>query len=390
MPKSLYNLKVTGWIFLPECRAHLTSMAKSATAVWDSRRNNLDFLRLALAVLVILSHSYPLGTATESTEPMHRWTRGQMTFGAVAVDLFFVMSGFLITASVLRSPTLWVYMQRRISRIYPGFITASLLGVGLFGVIGAERLVANHWLAAGDFLLQTLRLREFTFQSAFSANPYPNAINGSLWSIQYEFWCYIGVALLAAASILRRPLIVAVLLGVSVLVGVYFQASDLVLGGKWLGVLLGSPQLWARLLPFYLAGMVFYLFRGHIPLQGWIAAAALASLVAACWWPWGWAALFPLSGTYLVFYLAFQPRLPLSQAGKFGDFSYGTYLYAFPVQQVLMQHFGHLVAPWRLFVVALPITLLFAVASWYGVERRFLRPVRRKETLLHAAETGAA
>jgi peptidoglycan/LPS O-acetylase OafA/YrhL len=140
------------------------------------------------------------------------------------------------------------------------------------------------------------------------------------------------------------------------------------------------------LLPLYLAGVVFYLFRERIQVSFWLAISSLLLLLGSCWLRFGLVAVFPFAGTYLVFYLAFASWLRLENFGRFGDFSYGTYLYAFPIMQLAMQGFGHPVAPLRLFVVALPVTLLIAVASWYGVERRFLRAARRKETIVAAVE----
>jgi peptidoglycan/LPS O-acetylase OafA/YrhL len=142
---------------------------------------------------------------------------------------------------------------------------------------------------------------------------------------------------------------------------------------------MGSPQLWARLLPLYLAGVVFYLFREKIVRSGWFAVVACSVLAGACWVPYGLTAVFPVAGTYLAFYLAYAPWLRLHGFGRYGDFSYGTYLYAFPVQQLVMKMIGHAVAPWVLFVWAAPMTLVLAAGSWYGVERWFLQPVRRKE-----------
>jgi peptidoglycan/LPS O-acetylase OafA/YrhL len=183
----------------------------------------------------------------------------------------------------------------------------------------------------------------------------------------------------------RRWLILGLFIS-SLSLSVCFETERWRLGGKLLGVLLGSPQLWARLLPLYLAGVVFYLFRERIPRLPWMAAAAVIVLVLAARLPLGCTALFPVAGTYLILYLAYAPWLRLQRFGRYGDFSYGTYLYAFPVQQTLMRGFGHPVAPWHLFLCATPPTLALAAASWYGVERRFLQPARRKETLLHAME----
>ena len=363
------------------------TLARAQETAWDGRANNFDFLRLALAALVLYSHSYPLGGTPEALEPVMRLTHGQMTGGAVAVDLFFVMSGFLITASAERSRSLRSYFQKRVLRIYPGFLLlvclTVLVALPLSGARWSEPGVAGR---VGNVLLQTLRLREFDTTGAFARNPYPGSINGSVWSIQYEFWCYVGVAGLLTAGLLRRRGAVLAVFAAALVWGVLYQVRGWSVGGKFLGVLLGWPTLWARLLPLYLAGVVFYLFRGRIRLHWGLVAGAVAALAVACWVPFGMTAAFPLAGTYLVFFFAFTPLVWLHRFGRFGDFSYGTYLYAFPVQQVLIQAIGHAVAPWILFAAALPVTLLLAVASWYGVERRFLQPVRRKETVAHALE----
>ena len=89
--------------------------------------NNFDFLRLFLAILVIFSHCYPLGVGTEANEPFIRLTHGQATGGAIAVDLFFIMSGYLITASVLRSEGIRDFLSKRVRRIYPGYMITMLL-----------------------------------------------------------------------------------------------------------------------------------------------------------------------------------------------------------------------------------------------------------------------
>ncbi len=362
-------------------------MLKIKASAWDKRDNNFDFIRLALAVLVIYSHAYPLGTGTEQWEPLMRLTHGQMTFGAVAVDVFFIMSGFLITASAERSRSVFAFMKKRVSRIYPAFIVASLLTVFIVAPLasthfGYESIPARVL----DFLLQTARLREFSYTSAFTGNPYPNAINGSAWSIQFEFWCYIGVALLLSLGLLRKRRTLLLLFLATLALSVVVSWKGLEPDGGFAASVFGSFTLWTRLLPLYLAGVVFYLFRERILFSGWLAAASLIALCIAARVPHGCAALFPIAGTYLAFFVAFTPALRLHSFGRFGDFSYGAYLYAFPIEQLLMSAFGHPMAPWRLFICAAPLTLVIAVASWYGIERHFLRPGRRKETVVHALE----
>ena len=354
---------------------------------WENRQNNFDFLRLALAVLVIYSHAYPLGLGSEATEPFMRATHGQATGGGLAVDSFFIMSGFLIYASAQRSSSVFSFLKKRVTRIYPGFLVAALLTAIFVAPLGSARFVYPMLLPrVGDFLLQTLRLMEFHYADAFVGNPYPGPINGSIWSVSYEFWCYLGVALLLLAGVLRRRSLVLTLFVLSWLVGITFRVEGWILGGKWLGVLVGVPHFWARLLPLYLSGVVFYLYRERIPLSTALAAASALALSIACFFQAGLAVAFPIAGAYLLFYFAFSPAIRLHRAGEFGDFSYGTYLYAFPIEQLLMRHFGGTVAPLVLFAAATPLVLLAACASWYGIERPFLRPARRKETLVQAVE----
>lgn len=347
---------------------------------WDRRDNNFDFMRLSLAVLVIYSHGYALGLGSESSEPFVRWTKGQVSGGAIAVDAFFVMSGFLIAASAQRSGSILSFLKKRVARIYPAFTVAALVTAILFlPLSGGGFLYSGLTTRAVDFLWRTLRLTEFSYVHVFASNPFPGVINGSTWSVPYEFWCYIGVAFLTLAGLLRRRVVVLCLFLALWIVSILFRVEGWILGGKQLGLILGPPQIWARMLPLYLAGVVFYLYRDRVRLRGWLAVISCASLLVASTFYSGWTFFFPFAGTYLIFWFAFTPTVRLHHFGRYGDFSYGTYLYAFPVEQMLMRGFGHQVAPWLLFVCATPITLLFAIGSWYGVERHFLAPARRDE-----------
>jgi peptidoglycan/LPS O-acetylase OafA/YrhL len=351
------------------------------------KANNLDLLRLLFAVLVIASHSYPLVLGSEVNEPLSRWTHGQVSFGGVAVDGFFIISGFLITASMERSPSIFQYLKKRIARIYPGFLVcAALTYFFIMPIAGAS--ISAHSLEGkiNDTIVQALRLREFKYSGAFLTNPFPGVINGSVWSIQYEFWCYLGVALLAALKLLRRRWVIAALFFCSIAAGVASEIAGWHPRGSLLASLIGLPDFWARLIPFYGAGVVFYLYRDRISyrIAGFILS--LAALAVASFFPGGWALLAPVAGTYALFYLAYVPQGPAQRFGRFGDFSYGTYLYAFPVQQILIRYSDRYTTPMHLFLVALPLTLVVAIASWYGVERHFLRSARRKETpVLHLA-----
>jgi peptidoglycan/LPS O-acetylase OafA/YrhL len=335
-----------------------------------NRTNNLDFLRLAMAVLVIFSHSFPLATGRQLFNvPDH------VSLGKLAVAVFFAISGYLIAMSWDRSDGLIDFMRRRVLRIYPGFIVAFVLSTWL-----VAPLVSLD--PASYFTQQEVRLRilggvllhQVKGATAFTSNPYSLTVNGSLWTISYEFWCYLGIAMLGIAGLLRQRWMV---LGAFVLA----WATDLAfarIGSPALpptiSFVFGSAAEWPRFLTWFLGGTTLYAFRDTIKFDGRLAAVAAAALLATLLVRRGPVYVWPLAVPYLTFWFAFHPGIKLWQTTQRlgGDFSYGTYLYAFPIQQLLVMWFatGH---PLLLFALATPLTLAAAVLSWRWVERPFLR-----------------
>lgn len=342
--------------------------------------NNFDLLRMALALLVVVSHSFPLSTGSEAHEPVKLLTKGQTTGGAIAVDLFFVISGFLITASYDRCATVWTYLRKRVARIYPGFVVAMLLGLVVARTLGGATFPCRSETAlAVDFIGHVARLTEFSYRDAFPNNPYPGPLNGSLWSIPYEFWCYLGVAGLGSLGLLHKNWGIGAIFLFAMAARVSFAITGWNPGGGAIGRIVGVPHLWARLLPLYMAGVLFYTLRFRIAMRfGWALVAAAALAIAARVTN-GWTVVFPIAGSYLVFFAAFHPRLRVHRFAAWGDFSYGTYLYAFLAQQCIMRLVGTFLSPWLLAALSIPVTLALAIASWFLVERRFLRNRRRTQ-----------
>jgi peptidoglycan/LPS O-acetylase OafA/YrhL len=334
-------------------------------------RNNLDFVRFVLAVAVILSHSYAL---LQFAEPLSHLTRGQLNLGELSVNWFFVISGFLITHSWLRSKSTLDYFKKRVLRIYPGFIETIAFCVLIVAPL-ASPSIRHHFVSdvhplkvAGQMLI----LRFHEPQNVFASNPSPT-VNGSLWSISYEFWCYIGVAALGLVGYLKNPHAVARLFLLTIAASVAFLVFHLTPGGKLLGAVVGYPPFYARLLPYYLAGMVFYFYRNRIPFSNLLALLSVALVAVASRIPYGIPVLFPIAGTYFLFWFAFHPLIRLENWARYGDFSYGIYLFAFPIQQLLIMKLGAQISPLLLFALATPLTILMGITSWHLVERRFLK-----------------
>ncbi len=334
--------------------------------------NNFDSLRLIFAVLVILSHSFPLTRGSNDTEPLSVLTHGQITFGNISVWAFFVISGFLITQSWQRSPKVFKFLKRRVGRIYPGFAVAAAL-TALFVVPLAVDPGTSHHVSPVSYLLNTLRLQIFAAPPVFLHNPMSNALNGSLWSVPYEFWCYLGVLTLGLTGFLRRRTVVVALFFAIIALHLYMVIQGWNPAGSYLGQVFGYPPFWATVLPYYLAGTIFQIYGGYPLLRRpWIAAAAVV-LVASNFVPNGLAVTMPICGSYLLLALAYLPWLHPLNLGRFGDFSYGTYLYAFPIQQLLVQRVHGNISPLLLFAEATPLTLIAGALSWHLVEKHFLQ-----------------
>jgi len=336
-----------------------------------SHANNFDSLRLIFAVLVIFSHSFPLTRGSNQTEPLSVLTHGQVTFGNISVWAFFVISGFLITKSWQRSPKVVKYLKRRIGRIYPGFAVASALTALIVVPLAAEPSTAFR-VTLHSFLLNTLRLQTFERPAVFVHNPVAYALNGSLWSVPYEFWCYLGIMTLGLTTLLRRRRFVVALFFAVIGLHLCMNITGWTPDGAVLGQIFGFPPFWATVLPFYLAGTLFHIYGGYDLLRTrWLALAAI-TLVISNFIPHGLILTMPICGSYLLMGLAYLPSLHPLNLGRFGDFSYGTYLYAFPIQQLLVMYTHDRISPWLLFVEATPIALVVGALSWFLVERHFL------------------
>lgn len=336
-------------------------------AVFDPRRNSLNALRLVLAVIVIVSHSWPI--AGYGPDPKF----GDENLGRWAVAGFFTISGYLITGSRLHSSSLAAYLRRRFLRIYPAYFV--VLVVVAFGFAAISPLIdpAAEWTPASSiaYVLQNLGLYavQYSIDGTLTGAPVTDSWNGSLWTLAFEFGCYLLVGLLATLVRQRRAFtaVVALLLvtatiatGLQLLVHPARDQIDL----HTLGLHI------SELAAFFLAGALLHLIAGRVPVSIWLAVASVLA-VALLAWSGVFRLLAGIPVAYLMLYLG--SRLPLHRVGARNDVSYGMYVYGFPVQQSLALLIGT-TAPVPVFVaLAITLTVPFAWASWLLVERPAMR-----------------
>ena len=361
------------------------SFGQSRAAPWageaSGRENNFDFLRFLLAVLVIFSHSFSLLDGHDLREPLYAVSR-QFPFGTLAVNGFFIISGFLITMSYLRSKGTLDYLRKRALRIYPGFIVAMLITALVVAPIGADPGAPVFTLKQmGKLAWQTFTLTSYTCPGVFTELPLDGIINGSLWTIRYEFVCYIIVAMLAIAGILaHRRMVLSIFLGCMVLaMGISFLGREKPFEPDHPVMIVAKKlDVWPRFVAYYLAGVLFFQYRERIPFSHRLGALSLMAVGLSLWAPYGLSLSLPIFGTYLIFYLAYTPLLPLHRFGKYGDFSYGIYLYAFAIQQLLVMRYGERLTPLTLFLAATGLSVIAGALSWHLIEKHFLKLKRSK------------
>jgi peptidoglycan/LPS O-acetylase OafA/YrhL len=346
-------------------------------------RNNFDLLRLMAAIFVVFGHSFDLLGLTEPFPQLG----GDVTWGFVGVLIFFSVSGFLVSRSWAGNPRLIPFAAKRALRLMPGLVVALLLSALVLGpLLSTEPL--HLYLrdpATKAYILDNVLLQSnYGLPGVFVHNVYPVAVNGSLWTLPLEVKAYALVAVIGVLGLITRwrwampvvaalavlacstavrpslPLsnhVVAVLIDIQAAPGLVHLAS------------LGSFNVWAEMFAAFVVGAALYGVRSWVTLRWDIAALAAIGIVVACLvrGPWPDLALVTL-GPYLILCLAYRTASFVSLPRWFGDYSYGTYIYAFPTQQTISSLIA-LHSGWVLFVLAMPVTLVLAALSWHFVER---------------------
>lgn len=339
--------------------------------VGESRRNNFDFLRFLMASLVVYAHSFAIvnnGTMM-GNDPLARLTWWQEAYGGLAVKCFFMISGFLITRSWLYSHGMGDYMKKRALRIIPALAASLLFCVFVIGPLAAHNLGAYF----KDF--RTYRFLGIMFAprmeawdrlpGVFHNNPLPGEVNGPLWTIRYEILCYLMVAGLGILGAYRKRGVVLGLWAMAVIV--HLLGDDV---SKTIH--LGLARNLVMLVMYFYSGMVIYLYRERIPYSGWLFGGGVATIITtACFMKLPY--VMPFLAPYVLFYIAFNPQLRLQSFAKHGDLSYGIYVYAFPIQQLLVAWFPGEFGPNTHGLISLALAGVCAALSWKYVESPFLR-----------------
>lgn len=335
-----------------------------------NRDNNFDFLRIFAASMVMFAHSFDL-LGLSQHEPLRVWSNQFIDFGALAVNVFFVISGFLITASLLSGKSLFEFFIARVLRIYPGLVTAVLFSALLIGgwftqyawsdYIGHPQI--QHYLLSNLFFFD----KQYSLLDVFSQNAMLE-LNGSLWTIRWECFFYITLLILGLSSAGKIS-------WTKWLCGAFYI---LIISLCWsrtdLTGLKPEPINFMRVAPYFAVGGLLYMRFSMISRwfkQGAAMLVALSILVFMAKGTFYFKPLFTFTLAFAVLWLAYNAPIKLPKSAHGHDYSYGVYLFACPIQQSLAASFewNFDYAPWMFFIFSACCVLPVALLSWHFIEK---------------------
>ena len=331
------------------------------------RDNNFNLMRLGAAAAVVLSHSFILSYNEPNSFP-----RG---LGYLAVNCFFIMSGFLICKSVLTRRDIRGFYKARILRIYPALTIAILACVLIVGPLHTDLPLAGyfsnsetyHFLIKNSLLLFNV---EPHLPAVFGSHGSEKMVNAPIWTLVFEIYLYLFIGLLGLITLKKgdqkTTLFIALLMVLSV-VALAFYVYSITLH-DFTNKLLADSVRFAGLFGI---GASYYVCRKWIRLSPLILISLLATLVISIKFPTlHKAILYPILA-YLLFYMAYIPRGFLLSFNRLGDYSYGVYIFAYPIQQSI-SHWNVGISTMELFISSFLLSLFFAVLSWHYVESKAL------------------
>lgn len=340
-----------------------------------------DALRIALAVLVVFWHSFII--TPNQIPPNYRPWVWLPHFGALA--MFFALSGFLISGSALRL-TLPNFLLNRSLRILPALAVEIVLSAMVLGAIFTTLPLSAYFTSPDTYRYFTniIALINFDLPGVFQNNP-NKLVNGSLWTVPAEFLCYGLMSVFVISGSLQKPArimiigLVVSLIGLA-LIDLGYSAHTPGLLGRIFGRFQIGPT--TRVTTAFIAGVALYQLRYRIRYSKALAWSCLAILGAVAAIPpealsapaIGLITALPFA--YLAVFIG-ASDVPTPKILHSGDYSYGIYLYGFPVQQAVYSLTPSITSPWLQFLLALPPIVLFAVFSWHCIEKPILAQRRR-------------
>jgi peptidoglycan/LPS O-acetylase OafA/YrhL len=348
----------------------------------SGRDNNLNLIRFLAAFTVVFAHSFIVMTGQRDAGPLIESTGHDL--GYHAVNVFFVASGFLIAQSWNLRPSLSHFAAGRFLRLWPALVICGLFVAFIIGPMVTTLPLAHYFAAPAtyEYLPRVLSLIKVDspLPGVMTTLPSDTGIDAPLWTLKYEALCYLSLALFGLVGGFASPsrfwAWIAPIMILLAATSFFPIARDL-------------THPYAHFVRFGLCfglGTIAYVSAARLPMTVLAIPVSFGAAVLLRETPLYELALV-LFTAYATLWLAFVPASFIRRFNRLGDYSYGIYIYAYPIQQLLALRFPRLTAL-DLFALVSPIVVAMAVASWHYVERPSLSRKRVLADLLSRSIDG--
>lgn len=377
---------------------------KSFGAILDLNHGaglGFDLLRLGLAITILWSHSSGISGHSGVTTSILNSILNFFSFGAASaatvspaavdavaqngdptmtglhglgrpftlshVPMFFALSGFLVAGSAVRTRNLVKFLGLRVLRILPALFVEVLLSAVILGAVFTTLPLNQYFSSAGfwRYFYNIIGYIHYFLPGVFEVNPGGPVVNANLWTLPFEFECYLLMSVLMLAGLIYKPKLLSILFIISTV--------GLLIANSFFGYQITQVQLEGRVMIYYFAtGLLFFLWKDKIIFHEGIFLVC----GALSYWLMMYTTtvyLYPILLTYVTIFIGLIP-FPQFRLLKSGDYSYGVYLYGYPVTRGLVELFPAIRS--NLPVVAISatvLTCLFAAFSWHAVEKHCLK-----------------
>ncbi len=341
---------------------------KNLSLYSESRDNNLNLIRFLAAFAVVVNHSVSIVHGETIPEPLVVATG--YSLGNLAVNVFFVVSGFLIAQSFLRSRDIYEYLSARILRLLPALIVVAVLTAFVIGPIVTGVSLREYFgdmatwtyvpLIASLFAETTIPLK-----GVFDTLPSESILNIPLWTLRWEFLAYLGIAVLGVMGILSSKKMFGLCFVSFVAMFIVITAfTDL--RSSW-----DPIDHMFRLGFSFILGSAFFVYRSHIPVL-FVPVVVIWALTYLFRDSVLYQLLLIAALGYTTFWLAYVPGGIVRLYNKLPDVSYGVYIYGFILSQVIIQYLPGL-SSLELLLVSIPVIIPAAALSYYLVEAPYMK-----------------
>ena len=331
--------------------------------------NNFDFLRFLFALFVVISHSYALSGVSEENVGISKLSNGQLSFSQIGLSGFFIISGYFIFQSLQRSQSLLVYYKKRFLRIFPALVVVLCLSLILAAFVYRSDIPFYKNVEVYTYIPYNLSLYGFqsSIQDVFDTNTF-HSINGSLWTIRYEFSLYIALSFLF--FIRNKQAMVSYILCTTFL-GFYLLYNFFLsrFAGASFMNLLGVHVL--NFGTFFIAGSVLAALQlEKLKIKKILLLITIGIFLCSIYFNY-YHFLKHIILPFIILLLGFIPLKGIKDFAKLGDASYGIYIYGFPIQQALMWYFK--MNTYTLMLYSIFLSIVFGFLSWHIIEKRALK-----------------